>query len=944
MSKIIEAKAVITAEDRTGAAFDKIGRKFKNLGKGAKVSAEIEKLGKSLQRMTAQGAAVDNLNKRMTTLADARTRFREAQAAVAGAAKAIAATDKPSRALQTNLRKAKAEVTAAAKAFEQQRDAAVEARRAVAEFGPVSAAMLRGQGQLAAAVDKTASAMRRASVDEHRFRETKALALQRRAERVERDAVAAHTAQRRRERASGDMISGMGAFGRRQGSSIDANRRLVDGMGASTRLERAERARKAQEEADAKAQRRADRKEAGTVLGAGGAIAAAHKGKELAEDAITSAGDFDIAVRKQQVFTDISDADQAGLLTQAKKIGQETQFSNIDVVKAQTAAMQGLPAGFAPALKAEVAQGIVENVRNYATLMETDLKDGAETIRSYLQATGKDISTKEKALAESNRATNQMVKMAKLGGMNGEDVSQMVKFAAASTTSGGLSTDTMMTLGALARRGGLRGDEAGVAMRSWASKIVAPTNDGLAALNAAGIRHRDYVRMPDKLSTDALEGQFQLKMGKSFTPEIRSKLDTINADKQLIADRERYTAAVTEAVSPILGKDKKGTVRASDSAKAAKAIGKFHTLSAQSVDAEGLLDAAMSKGMTLPQLNAWLTDKHGGKGSITQRQWDEFKSSREQIKNAGDDPNFAKEKADKVMAGLGGSLENLKGSIENAILQAGTSLAPAIKASADTLGAGTDLFSKMPIGVQAGTTLNAGVGAAAAGSWGTIALLRRMLGLGGGATAVGAALGGTSLGLAEAAGLALYATSQTMPKVAKEQGAKGIDYATGSVMDSPAADILRDDQKAKAGSGFSGLWDRWAPSFLGGGANSKAVPVEIKSMSPGISPGTAGQQAGPSLSGTQTLTPDPRLNASTGGAITAKVESLPPVTGTADVNVKTEVHATVTLNEPMLNAKIEAAAGRAAAKIPLSSGGRAGATSMPGAASTPGAAAAASGP
>ncbi|MFC6777222.1 hypothetical protein [Methylobacterium gregans] len=40
----------------------------------------------------------------------------------------------------------------------------------------------------------------------------------------------------------------------------------------------------------------------------------------------------------------------------------------------------------------------------------------------------------------------------------------------------------------------------------------------------------------------------------------------------------------------------------------------------------------MSKNMTLPQLNAWLTDKHGGKGAITQKQWDEFKAAREQIK------------------------------------------------------------------------------------------------------------------------------------------------------------------------------------------------------------------------------------------------------------------------------------------------------------------------
>ncbi len=50
--------------------------------------------------------------------------------------------------------------------------------------------------------------------------------------------------------------------------------------------------------------------------------------------------------------------------------------------------------------------------------METDLATASEAIRSYLQTTGKDISTKGKALGEANKAVNQMVAMAKAGGMS----------------------------------------------------------------------------------------------------------------------------------------------------------------------------------------------------------------------------------------------------------------------------------------------------------------------------------------------------------------------------------------------------------------------------------------------------------------------------------------------------------------------------------------------
>lgn len=542
-----------------------------------------------------------------------------------------------------------------------------------------------------------------------------------------------------------DLARGMSEVGRRQEAVISSSRRMASGMSGAGRV--AAHARVAELEAAALSreerhvQRLANRREAVGVLAGAGAVKAAAGGRRLATDAITSVAEFDIETRKQKVYTDIGDDDQAKLQTQAKKIGQETQFSNIDVVKAQTASMQGLPAGFSPKLKAEVAGGIVENVRDYATLMNTDLKDGAETIRSYLQASGKDISSKEKALFEAEKATNQIVKMAKLGGMNGEDAAQFVKFAAAPGAASGLSTDSMLSLGALARRGGLRGDEAGVFMRATAGKIVSPTNKGVAALNAAGINHSDYVKMPDKLSTDALEGQFKTSTGKSFTPEVREKVEAINSDKSITADRGNYTKAIVDALGPILGKNKDGTVRASDAKVAAKATGDFHKLSAQSVDAEGLLDAAMSKKMTLAQLNAWLTDKHGGKGAITGQQWDEFKASREQIKTAGDDPSTnARAKANFVNAGVGGSWENMKGSFENFTLQLGAANAGLIKMTADGIGSAVDGFSSLSTTQQQAATAVGGVAALAGGTWGALKLAGALLGHGGGAALTGSAV------------------------------------------------------------------------------------------------------------------------------------------------------------------------------------------------------------
>ncbi|MGX9981980.1 phage tail tape measure protein [Methylobacterium fujisawaense] len=775
-SKTIEARLVIAAEggDRTAAEVAKVVKAFQQAEKAAAFSDKVDRLGK----------AYNDVERQMR------------------AAGAVMAARGPLEATVKNLAAVEKEAARLSREYDTARKAAAEFAKAQklarTEDGAKQAAAM------AAEVKRLGAAQRAAERDATRLNAT----------------FQTQTATlRQAESAASKFGADLSSLERHQAGlarQADITTRALKAQIAAE--EAGERA------ATARATRRSQRKEALGTIAAGAGVLAAHEGKKIGLEAINSAAAFDIAVRKQKVYTDISEADQAALLKQATRIGQETQFSNIDVVHAQTAAMQGLPAGFAPKLKAEVAQGIVDNVRNFSTLMDTDLKEGTETIRSYLQATGKDISTKEKALASANKATNQLVKMAKLGGMNGEDVSQYVKFAAAPGTAAGISTESLMSLGALARRGGLRGDEAGVFIRSAAAHLVSPTSKGLAALNAVGLNFSDYVTKPTALSTSALEGAYRMKMGKEFTPEIRRRLDAINANKDLLADQGRYTAAVVGATSGILGRDKKGRVRASDAKTAAKTVGDFYKVSQGDVDVERLLDDAMSRKMTLAQLNALLTDKHGGKGAITQRQWDEFKIAREEIKKSGDDPDFAKKKADYVYAGVGGSVENLKGSFENLVLQIGRANEGLIKWTADLAGNALDLFSGLSKEQQQALSLGGGAAAMGTGAFGVYKLTKNLLGFGGGSLALDgsaaaltksaalldaaaiklaggvpggvdpkeavkaaplAALGltGIGIGLAGAAGFAGYATVKQLPKIAETEGPGAIDPATGEHLD-----------------------------------------------------------------------------------------------------------------------------------------------------------------
>lgn len=638
MNRIIESKLVISGDDKTGAMFDSIAKRVDAISKSGKMSAGVDALSKSLEKVKSQMAAIDRYSNSRGVFEASQKRLRDAAAAVDRHNKTTIAT--PNRAaFEAEQRRLGRAVDIASKAYEAQKTAVLADRRALEQLGVPLKEATAHQERLRAAVLATNAAMDKQKAKQERR------------------------------------------------------------AGVADRVARA-----------------------GAIAGAG--LIAAHRVKALSTSAVVAAAEFDIASRKQREFTDISAADQASILTpQAKKIGQDTQFTNLDVVKAQTKAMQGLPSNLTGRIKAEVAEGILENVKNYALVMEGDLATSAEAIRAYLQTTNKDISTKQKALAEANKATNQLVKMAKLGGMSDEDVQGFIKFAVASGTAAGLTPESLLSLAALARRGGLRGDEAGVFVRAAASKLVAPTKGGRAALNAAGINYSDYVKMPGGLDVDRLENQFKQDLGIGFTPAVREALQKALADPDIIGDRGAFTQAVTEAVDPLFGKKADGSMRASDRQKIARSAGTFHKVSAASVDVEALLNKIMSSDMTLAQLNEFFTAKHGGKGAITQRQRDEYVAARNDLKKAGDDPDFAKRKADEIMAGLGGSFERLKGSVENLTLSIGQAWEGTLKPAFEGFGNALDWISNLPKPLAMGGSLAVGGGMIGGATWLTSKLM-----------------------------------------------------------------------------------------------------------------------------------------------------------------------------------------------------------------------------
>ncbi|WP_336801728.1 phage tail tape measure protein [Kaistia sp. MMO-174] len=533
-------------------------------------------------------------------------------------------------------------------------------------------------------------------------------------------------------------------------SDIGGSVEKVIGAEAKLRAEidKTTEAIKAQERADdaarANAARRQQRRD---ILGGAASVAGVYvgyKARELGKDAIVSAADFDIGVRRQRAYTGTSQEDQDNLLIpQAKRIGQETQFSNLDIVESQTSVMQRLP----PSLpRAKVAYGITEEVKNYALAMQADMKTSAEGITAFLQQTQKDISTQEKAVKEARRATNMMIKMAKIGGMSDEDIQNYFSYAGPSATIAGLSDTTLGALGVGLRRSGFRGDVAGVALRSFSSKLVAPTKKGLAALDSMGINFDDYTSAPERMTTDAIGGALKRNFGKALSDEAAAFIEAALDNPDIVNSRDDFTATMLEAVAPMFGGDKMG---AKDRNSLAKMFGDYHKLSVGSVDTEGLLNAILASNPSLAQLNAFFTDKHGGKAGVLASNLGQVAEDRKLLGEVPD--NYGSEIASEIMGGLGGSFERLKGSVENVTLAMGEANAKWLSYTFEGVGNTIDAFSNLSAPVRQAATALGAVAAGAGFFWGSMKLLGTFFGGGGALTGSAVALDGSAAALTRAA-------------------------------------------------------------------------------------------------------------------------------------------------------------------------------------------------
>ncbi|EUB97316.1 phage tail tape measure protein, TP901 family [Rhizobium sp. CF080] len=486
------------------------------------------------------------------------------------------------------------------------------------------------------------------------------------------------------------------------------------------------------------------------VTAVGGGVVA-NTGKNIAQKSFFLGVDFNRAAEYQAALGDFKGADRNALNRQAEKIGGDTRFSNVDVVRAQTTVLQrGIR---------DVKQilDLTQKVTDYSLAMGVTLEEGAEAVTG--SALSKRIDLQDtKAIGNF---VDFMVWMAKNGGMSNDDVSQFVKYGGAPTTGAKLSDETMAAMGMILRRSGVRGDEAGVFARSAASKLVAPTQKGKDALAAMGIDFSKFTSI-DSMNEAGIGIMMKQKFAATLTDDMKQKVRELiqngeftdqetGESRSVISDTGEFASQMSQILAPLFT-DKNGKMSVQDAKALSKALADYQKYSIDSVDTMGLLNAIAGAQPGIGNLNAFFTDKQGGRANMIFSQWAEFQRLLGMMQNVPG--GIANKIGTEANQGIYGDWTKLTGTIETAMTRIGQDWEFATRPMINKANEIVDSF----IGLSDSTRrLIEAFGAAAAvlagyaAAQGAKSLLGRLLG-GGGVPAPAAAAGGAGF-LGRASGL-----------------------------------------------------------------------------------------------------------------------------------------------------------------------------------------------
>ena len=425
-----------------------------------------------------------------------------------------------------------------------------------------------------------------------------------------------------------------------------------------------------------------------------------------------------------------------GLLTEGQRAGLEqlTMTLNKEFPHTNSMILEAAAELFRAGLTYDQAMGALRGSLQLSLAGDISTKEAADIATNVMYAMKLPMETSEQVLASMEKINDLIAYAATKSNTDVRLMGDTFRYVAPLAAAAGMEIEEVTALAMKLANAGIKGSEAGVALRSALVRMAKPTKPMLAAFERLGISMEDFVEYKERIDADSVIGSL-LPSGHDVSI-LRDQIQAILDDPKLAAAPQRMVAQLSDLIVGTIGDE---AVRKDVTSAIQDAV----LAGAQKVDLLKLLKVMREKGATITDIAQIFDVRMGSR--LAAILYEDLDEATAKVKEGY--RGVANEMAGLMMQGIVGAWARVIAALENlSITLAQNGVLDTVASSFDRFSDAINRLSKtspdlLKIGTYAVLALAAlaPLGFFAAGAASALALLINPITLLGGALAVLAA-------------------------------------------------------------------------------------------------------------------------------------------------------------------------------------------------------------
>lgn len=369
------------------------------------------------------------------------------------------------------------------------------------------------------------------------------------------------------------------------------------------------------------------------------------------------------AARSVYKFEKAGNAMQAfGLLTEKQRVELEgyAQVLNKDFPFTNNQIIEAAQELFRAGLTFEQAMGALRGTLNLALSGDLAVKEATDIATNVMTAMKLPMKTFDQVQSSMQLVNDALAYAATTSNTDVRLMGDTFRYVAPLAAAAGMSLEEVTAVSAELARNGIKGSEAGVALRSALVRMAKPTKPMLGAFKRLNISMDQFVQYKDKIESGSVLGSL-LASGIDAS-KLTSEIQTILDDKSLAGSPVRMAANLTDLIVKSMGDE---ALRDTVSEVMQDAV----LAGAQKVDLIGLLSTLRDKDATISDIVRIFDVRMGSR--LAAVLYSDLEGAVKKMQ--GESGNISDTMAGLMMQGIVGEWARLLAALENTFIAIGNS-------------------------------------------------------------------------------------------------------------------------------------------------------------------------------------------------------------------------------------------------------------------------------